>query len=109
MATTQQIQVKLFTYSAIERRDEIEEVSDRRTCSSSGRVIVIYVVSFFQKYERCYQTLQSITNGLNDREYHDALTSHISKDKSQEEVISLGLLTSILLDPKNADKVCVNY
>lgn len=66
----------------IERKDEIEE-----------------------KYERCYQTLQSITTGLNDREYHDALTSHISKDKSQEEVISLGLLTAVLLDTKNADKI----
>ncbi|XP_022161957.1 integrator complex subunit 3 [Myzus persicae] len=78
----QQQQLKLFTYSVIERKDEIEE-----------------------KYERCYQTLQSLTTGLNDREYHDALTSHISKDKSQEEVISLGLLTAVLLDTKNADKI----
>ncbi|XP_050442209.1 integrator complex subunit 3 isoform X1 [Adelges cooleyi] len=82
MAQQQQAQNKLFTYSVIERKDEIEE-----------------------KYERCYLMLQSITNGLNDREYHDALTSHISKDKSQEEVISVGLLTAILLDPKNADKI----
>ncbi|VVC28913.1 Hypothetical protein CINCED_3A006302 [Cinara cedri] len=81
MAAQQQNQVKLFTYSAIERKDEIEE-----------------------KYERCYQTLQSLTAGLNDREYHDALTSHISKDKSQEEVVSLGLLTAVLLDAKNAEK-----
>lgn len=78
----QQIQVKLFTYSVVERKDEIEE-----------------------KYERCYQTLQTLTTGLNDREYHDALTNHISKDKSQEEVISLGLLTAVLLDSKNADKI----
>lgn len=82
MTAQQQQQLKLFTYSLIERKDEIEE-----------------------KYERCYQTLQSITTGLNDREYHDALTSHISKDKSQEEVISLGLLTAVLLDTKNADKI----
>ncbi|XP_050547066.1 integrator complex subunit 3-like [Daktulosphaira vitifoliae] len=78
----QQVQTKLFTYSVIERKDEIEE-----------------------KYERCYVSLQSITNNLNDREYHDALTNHISKDKSQEEIVSLGLLTAILLEPKNADKI----
>ncbi|XP_050547063.1 integrator complex subunit 3-like isoform X3 [Daktulosphaira vitifoliae] len=78
----QQVQTKLFTYSVIERKDEIEE-----------------------KYERCYVSLQSITNSLNDREYHDALTNHISKDKSQEEIVSLGLLTAILLEPKNADKI----
>lgn len=78
----QQVQVKLFTYSVLERKDEIEE-----------------------KYERCYQTVQGLTAGLNDRECHDALTNHISKDKSQEEVISLGLLTAVLLEPKNADKI----
>ncbi|KAL0270689.1 UNVERIFIED_CONTAM: hypothetical protein PYX00_008010 [Menopon gallinae] len=57
----------------------------------------------FQKYERSYQSLQSLTAGLSDKETHDALTRAILKDKGHEEM-SLGLLVIILTEPKNATK-----
>lgn len=56
-----------------------------------------------QKYERAYQTLQSLVSGLSDTDAHDALTNAVCKDKTHEEVC-LGLLTVILTEPHNAAK-----
>lgn len=61
-----------------------------------------------KKYERSYQSLQSLTAGLSDKETHDALTRAIVKDKGHEEM-SLGLLVIILTEPKNATKVFLIY
>lgn len=35
----------------------------------------------------------------------DTLTSAINRDKSQEELICLGMLTVVLTEPPNAEKV----
>lgn len=52
--------------------------------------------------------MQSLTAGLSDKETHDALTRAIVKDKGHEEM-SLGLLVTILTEPKNATKVNSMY
>lgn len=56
-----------------------------------------------QKYERCYQFLQSLTAGLSDKDAHDALNNALIKEKGYEDV-SFGLLVTILTEPQNAAK-----
>lgn len=60
---------------------------------------------FLQKYERGYQHLQNLISGLSDKEMIDALTSAVNREKSQEEMICLGMITVILTEPHNAEKV----
>lgn len=59
---------------------------------------------FDEKYERGYQHLQSLISGLSEKEAHDALNNAVCKDKSHEELVSMGLLTVILTEPHNAAK-----
>lgn len=59
----------------------------------------------FQKYERGYQHFQNMITGLSDKEMIDTLTSAINREKSQEELICLGMITVILTEPHNAEKV----
>lgn len=66
-AQQQQIQVKLFTYSVIERKDEIEEVSGRRrwrrddrpTDRSWSTTIAAIALSYSQQRRRVYDTRTS--------------------------------------------------
>lgn len=53
--------------------------------------------------ERCYQYLQSLTNGLSDKDAHEAINNALLKDKGYEDV-SYGLLVTILTEPHNAVK-----
>lgn len=57
----------------------------------------------FQKLERSYVFLQSLTAGLSDKDAHDALNNAVLKEKGYEE-ISFGLLVTILTEPQNASK-----
>lgn len=73
---------RLFITSVIEnKKDEIEE-----------------------RFDHGYHTLQSLINGLSEKEAHDALNNAVSKDKSHEEIVSLGLIAVILTEPHNAAK-----
>lgn len=63
------------------------------------------IFNFFQKYERGYQHLQNLITGLSDKEMIDALTSAVNREKTQEESICLGMITVILTEPQNAEKV----
>ena len=58
-----------------------------------------------QKYDRGYQHYQNLINGLSDKETIDTLTSALNRDKAQEDMICLGMLTIILTEPHNAEKV----
>lgn len=58
----------------------------------------------FQRYERAYQNYAHITNGLNDKELHEMLSTYMSKDKQHEEKISIGFIYAILTDPQEAPK-----
>lgn len=60
-----------------------------------------------QKYERSFNTLQSLISGLSEKEAQNALNNAVCKDKNHEEV-SLGLLFVILTEPQSAAKVCIN-
>uniref|UniRef100_A0A8D8V715 SOSS complex subunit A homolog n=1 Tax=Cacopsylla melanoneura TaxID=428564 RepID=A0A8D8V715_9HEMI len=73
---------KIFTSSCIEvKKDEIDE-----------------------KYEKCHSILQKMIHGLSDKECNDILNSTMCKDKQHEEIVTLGLLTSILTEPLIAAK-----
>uniref|UniRef100_A0A8D8TAY7 Integrator complex subunit 3 homolog n=1 Tax=Cacopsylla melanoneura TaxID=428564 RepID=A0A8D8TAY7_9HEMI len=75
---------KIFTSSCIEvKKDEIDE-----------------------KYEKCHSILQKMIHGLSDKECNDILNSTMCKDKQHEEIVTLGLLTSILTEPLIAAKLC---
>ncbi|XP_075226448.1 integrator complex subunit 3 isoform X2 [Lycorma delicatula] len=56
------------------------------------------------KYERGYQHLQILITGSSEKEAHDALNNDVCKDKTHEELVSMGLLTVILTEPHNAAK-----
>ncbi|XP_021933684.1 integrator complex subunit 3 isoform X2 [Zootermopsis nevadensis] len=71
---------KLFVTSIVENKDEFEE-----------------------KYERSFNTLQSLISGLSEKEAQNALNNAVCKDKNHEEV-SLGLLFVILTEPQSAAK-----
>lgn len=57
----------------------------------------------FQKLERSYVYLQSLTAGLSDKDAHDALNNAVVREKGYEDV-SFGLLVTILTEPQNAAK-----
>lgn len=62
-----------------------------------------FLVLCFQKLERSYLYLQSLTTGLSDKDAHDVLNNAVLKEKGHEEV-SFGLLVTILTEPQNAAK-----
>ena len=59
----------------------------------------------FQKYDKCYQLVQSLVSGVSEKEAHDALNSSISKGPQAHDDISQGLLVWILSDPAASNKV----
>nr|CAG4643757.1 EOG090X0205 [Lepidurus arcticus] len=70
---------KLFVTSSVEGKDDWDE-----------------------RYEKCYGLVQSLTNGLSEKEAHDALTSAVCKDAKLHDEVTMGFLFSILTDPPNA-------
>uniref|UniRef100_A0A182S6B2 SOSS complex subunit A homolog n=1 Tax=Anopheles maculatus TaxID=74869 RepID=A0A182S6B2_9DIPT len=56
-----------------------------------------------EKYMRAYRTFEETTAGLSDKDFHDLLSSLVSKEKQHEE-ISLALVYIILTDPNGAPK-----
>lgn len=72
---------RMFLYNLIEGKDDLED-----------------------KYERCYNNLQSIISGKGDRECNDALLSAVSKDAKAHEEVCLGFIVAILTEPENASK-----
>ncbi|XP_039291169.1 integrator complex subunit 3 [Nilaparvata lugens] len=78
-----------------------------QTKLSPSRLFVSTVIDskkddFDEKYERGYQHLQTLTQGLSEKEAHDALNSAVCKDKLHEELVTMGLITVILTEPHNA-------
>ncbi|KAK3097008.1 hypothetical protein FSP39_005554 [Pinctada imbricata] len=57
-----------------------------------------------ERLEKCYNTVNNILNGLSEREANDALNSYVCRGAPQHEEVQLGLLYSILVDPKAAAK-----
>ncbi|XP_041762161.1 integrator complex subunit 3 homolog [Anopheles merus] len=56
-----------------------------------------------EKYMRAYRAFEETTAGLSDKDFHDLLSSLVSKEKQHEE-ISLALVYIILTDPSSAPK-----
>nr|CAG4651625.1 EOG090X0205 [Triops cancriformis] len=79
METIKPIASKLFVTSSVEGKDDWDE-----------------------RYEKCYGLLQSMTNGLSEKEAHDALTSAVCKDAKLHDEVTMGFLFSILTDPPSA-------
>lgn len=80
----------------------------RVSCFSRSHLLSIFLRTIFccsQKYERGYQHYQNLISGLSDKETIDSLTSAINRDKAQEEMICLGMLTVILTEPHSSEKV----
>ncbi|CAG2118535.1 unnamed protein product, partial [Medioppia subpectinata] len=73
---------KLFVFSPIDAKDEVEE-----------------------KYERCLLFVQNIINGKSEKEGHEELTSTAIKSATSHEDVSVGLLVAILTDPSTAQRV----
>jgi len=57
----------------------------------------------FQKCDKAYKHVQSLIQGLSDKEAHDVLNKAIANNCHEQ--VTLGLLVSILIDPMNASKV----
>ncbi|KAK7933478.1 hypothetical protein WMY93_004374 [Mugilogobius chulae] len=74
-------QGRLLVSTALDSKDELEE-----------------------RLERCVQIVQSLTNGLSEREANDALTANVCKGQQQHEEVCLGLFTLILTEPAQAQR-----
>ncbi|CAG0880141.1 unnamed protein product [Darwinula stevensoni] len=72
---------KLFVPSTLDAKDELEE-----------------------KLEKSWGSVQSLINGLSDKETHDILNTTVSSSALQHEEVSIGLLTAALLDPSSSAK-----
>uniref|UniRef100_A0A3Q1IE32 Integrator complex subunit 3 N-terminal domain-containing protein n=1 Tax=Anabas testudineus TaxID=64144 RepID=A0A3Q1IE32_ANATE len=57
-----------------------------------------------ERLERCVGIVQSLTNGLSDREANDALTANVCKGQQQHEEVCLGLFTLVLTEPAQAQR-----
>uniref|UniRef100_A0A8C4F2Y0 Integrator complex subunit 3 n=1 Tax=Dicentrarchus labrax TaxID=13489 RepID=A0A8C4F2Y0_DICLA len=56
------------------------------------------------RLERCVGIVQSLTNGLSEREANDALTANVCKGQQQHEEVCLGLFTLVLTEPTQAQR-----
>ncbi|XP_053669847.1 integrator complex subunit 3 homolog [Anopheles nili] len=56
-----------------------------------------------EKYMRAFRSFEETTAGLSDKDFHDLMSSMVSKEKQHEE-ISLALVYIILTDPNGAPK-----
>ncbi|KAF7647220.1 hypothetical protein LDENG_00175750 [Lucifuga dentata] len=57
-----------------------------------------------ERLERCVGIVQSLTNGLSEREANDALTANVCKGQQQHEEVCLGLFTLVLIEPAQAQR-----
>lgn len=57
-----------------------------------------------ERLERCVGIVQSLTNGLSEREANDALTANVCKGQPQHEEVCLGLFTLVLTEPAQAQR-----
>ncbi|XP_072304491.1 integrator complex subunit 3 [Eucyclogobius newberryi] len=57
-----------------------------------------------ERLERCVSIVQSLINGLSEREANDALTANVCKGQQQHEEVCLGLFTLILIEPAQAQR-----
>uniref|UniRef100_A0A8C4F3G1 Integrator complex subunit 3 n=1 Tax=Dicentrarchus labrax TaxID=13489 RepID=A0A8C4F3G1_DICLA len=57
-----------------------------------------------ERLERCVGIVQSLTNGLSEREANDALTANVCKGQQQHEEVCLGLFTLVLTEPTQAQR-----
>ena len=58
-----------------------------------------------QKYDKCYQLVQSLVAGVSEKEAHDALNSSVSKSPQAHDDVSHGLLVWLLSEPAASSKV----
>ncbi|XP_025077829.1 integrator complex subunit 3-like [Pomacea canaliculata] len=72
---------KIFTASVLEQKDEIEE-----------------------RLEKCNFIYMNIIKGLSDREANDTLIAYSSKGNQHHDEIQMGMLYTILTDPKATPK-----
>ncbi|XP_068589359.1 integrator complex subunit 3 [Cebidichthys violaceus] len=57
-----------------------------------------------ERLERCVGIVQSLTNGLSEREANDALTANVCKGQTQHEEVCLGLFSLVLTEPTQAQR-----
>ncbi|XP_068423201.1 integrator complex subunit 3 isoform X1 [Clinocottus analis] len=57
-----------------------------------------------ERLERCVGIVQSLTNGLSEREANDALTANVCKGPPQHEEVCLGLFSLVLTEPTQAQR-----
>lgn len=57
-----------------------------------------------ERLERCVGIIQTLTNGLSEREANDALTANVCKGQTQHEEVCLGLFTLVLTEPAQAQR-----
>ncbi|GFY70429.1 integrator complex subunit 3 [Trichonephila inaurata madagascariensis] len=76
MDSTKSILSRLFQLTPIDFKDENDE-----------------------KYERCCQLVLSLTNGLSEKEAHDALSNVVCKNAQGHDDVNIGLLIVILIEP----------
>ncbi|XP_075438190.1 integrator complex subunit 3-like [Ascaphus truei] len=77
----QKFKAKLLVSTSLDAKDELEE-----------------------KLERCVGLVNSMTNGVSEREANDALNAYVCKGATQHEEICLGLFTLVLSEPAQAQK-----
>ncbi|KAG8191408.1 hypothetical protein JTE90_010584 [Oedothorax gibbosus] len=75
MDSTKNIVTRLFQLTPIDFKDESDE-----------------------KYDRCCNLVLSLTNGLSEKEAHDALSVVVCKNPQGHDDVNLGLLVAILID-----------
>ncbi|KAG7256457.1 hypothetical protein CRUP_017232, partial [Coryphaenoides rupestris] len=56
------------------------------------------------RLEKCVGIVQSLTNGLSEREANDALTANVCKGQQQHEDVCLGLFCLVLTEPNQAQR-----
>ncbi|XP_060581601.1 integrator complex subunit 3-like, partial [Ruditapes philippinarum] len=61
--------------------------------------IELFVLNLLQKLERCYGIVNSLVNGLSEREANDALNTYVCKGSQNHEEVQLGLFYAILTAP----------
>eukprot|EP00079_Xenopus_tropicalis_P018444 XP_004920126.1 PREDICTED: integrator complex subunit 3 [Xenopus tropicalis] len=58
-----------------------------------------------ERLERCMALVNSMTNGMSEREANDALNAYVCKGATQHEEVCLGLFALVLTEPAQVQKV----
>ncbi|XP_059154214.1 integrator complex subunit 3-like isoform X2 [Physella acuta] len=71
---------------------------------STSRLLVLSPIDvkdeLDEKLERCYNIILSLSGNGSEREINDALNGYVAKGNQQHDEVQMGLLYSILADPK---------